>query len=62
MVTARKILANLDQSYTYENEDNRLFYLDHSVGSKPKNGEVGVPIIYADYYFLEALMRSLERR
>lgn len=62
IVAGRKIIANLDRSYTYKQDDTRLFYLDKSVGSKPKNGEVGVPIIYADYYFLEALMRSVERR
>ena len=29
----------------------------HSTGNKPKNGEVDVPIIYADYYYVEALIR-----
>ncbi|TRX61206.1 glucuronyl hydrolase [Fulvivirga sp. M361] len=62
LTAGRKILTNLDRLYTYENDDIRLFYLDQSVGSKPKNGEVGVPVIYADYYFVEALMRSLERQ
>lgn len=31
--------------------------LDHSVGSKPHNSEIDVPIIYADYYYVEALIR-----
>jgi unsaturated chondroitin disaccharide hydrolase len=30
----------------------------HSTGNKPFNGEVDVPIIYADYYFLEALLKK----
>ncbi len=33
------------------------FILKHSVGSIPHNGEIDVPLIYADYYFLEALNR-----
>ncbi|MRT93808.1 glycoside hydrolase family 88 protein [Ancylomarina sp. 16SWW S1-10-2] len=31
--------------------------LTHSVGHMPKNSEIDVPIIYADYYFLEALLK-----
>jgi unsaturated chondroitin disaccharide hydrolase len=31
--------------------------LNHAVGNRPGNGEVGVSLIYADYYFLEALSR-----
>lgn len=31
--------------------------LMHSVGHMPKNSEIDVPIIYADYYFIEALLR-----
>jgi hypothetical protein len=29
----------------------------HGVGNKPRNLEVNVPLIYADYYFVEALLR-----
>lgn len=36
---------------------NGNFALMHSTGSKPHNSEVDVPLNYADYYFLEALMR-----
>jgi len=32
----------------------------HSVGSKPENSEVDVPLTYADYYFIEAMMRYQE--
>ncbi|MEO0899993.1 MAG: glycoside hydrolase family 88 protein [Bacteroidota bacterium] len=35
------------------------FLLDHSVGSIPGDSEVDVPIIYADYYFVEALIRRV---
>lgn len=35
------------------------FLLTHSTGSVPGEFEVDVPIIYADYYYLEALLRRL---
>lgn len=31
--------------------------LDHSVGSKPHDSEIDVPLVYADYYYVEALIR-----
>jgi hypothetical protein len=31
--------------------------LNHAVGSKPAESEVDVSIIYADYYFIEAMLR-----
>jgi len=37
---------------------NNGFLLKHSTGSKPANSEVDVPIIYADYYYLESLLRK----
>ena len=33
------------------------FLLKHSVGSIPHGNEIDVPLTYADYYFLEALLR-----
>jgi unsaturated chondroitin disaccharide hydrolase len=36
---------------------NGNFVLMHSVGSIPANSEVDVPLTYADYYFIEAMMR-----
>lgn len=30
----------------------------HSTGSKPHNSEVDVPLIYADYYYVEALLKA----
>lgn len=36
---------------------NGNFLLMHSVGSIPHNNEIDVPLVYADYYFLEALQR-----
>jgi unsaturated chondroitin disaccharide hydrolase len=37
--------------------NNGNFILKHSVGHMPNNTEVDVPLTYADYYFVEALMR-----
>ena len=36
---------------------NNFFLLKHATGHKPANSEVDVPLVYADYYFLEALWR-----
>uniref|UniRef100_F4CAG8 Glycosyl hydrolase family 88 n=1 Tax=Sphingobacterium sp. (strain 21) TaxID=743722 RepID=F4CAG8_SPHS2 len=36
---------------------NGGFLLKHSVGNLPGNSEVDVPLSYADYYYVEALMR-----
>jgi hypothetical protein len=33
------------------------FILKHSVGSIPHNSEVDMPLTYADYYYIEALLR-----
>lgn len=37
--------------------ENGGFLLKHSVGNLPSDSEVDVPLTYADYYFVEALMR-----
>lgn len=55
---ADKILENLTEHYRSAQGENKGFILLHSTGEKPKNSEVDVPIIYADYYYLEALLRS----
>lgn len=39
-------------------EDNYGFLLKHSTGSKIRNTEVDVPLIFADYYLIEAIMRK----
>lgn len=36
---------------------NAGFLLMHSTGSLPHGKEIDVPLVYADYYFLEALLR-----
>ena len=37
--------------------ENGNFFLKHSVGAIPFKSEVDVPLTYADYYFLEAMLR-----
>jgi len=55
--TADKIVQNLTNYYRSPIGENKGFILLHSTGSKPANSEVDVPLIYADYYYLEALLR-----
>lgn len=55
---ADTILENLSKNYIAKQGEDRGFLLLHSVGSKPSNSEVDVPLSYADYYFLEALLRK----
>lgn len=43
--------------YTAKVGENGHFILKHSVGSLPAKTEVNTPLTYADYYYLEALLR-----
>ncbi len=55
---AEKMLASLcSPAYLAKEGENNDFILMHSVGSLPHNSEVDVPLTYADYYFVEALLR-----
>ncbi len=40
--------------------ENKGFLLMHSTGHKPHNSEIDVPIVYADYYYLELLEKKLK--
>jgi unsaturated chondroitin disaccharide hydrolase len=55
--TANKILENVWEKYRSAPNSNKGFILDNSTGHLPGKHEINVPIIYADYYFLEALLR-----
>lgn len=56
---ADTILENLNKGgYLAKQGEDRGFLLLQSTGSKPSNSEVNVPLSYADYYFLEALLRK----
>jgi len=39
-------------------ENNNGFLFKNSTGSKPHDSEVGVQLVYADYYFIETIMRK----
>jgi uncharacterized protein YyaL (SSP411 family) len=55
---ARQQLTSLSSpAYLAKLGENGGFILLHSVGNMPKNSEIDVPLNYADYYFLEALIR-----
>ncbi|NDV82534.1 glycoside hydrolase family 88 protein [Bacteroides sp. 51] len=57
--TADKILKNLSTpAYRAKVGENGNFILMHSVGSIPHGAEIDVPLNYADYYFLEGLIRK----
>ncbi len=55
---AEKILKSLSgEQYRAKGRENGGFLLKHSTGALVLNSEIDVPLIYADYYFLEALKR-----
>ena len=58
LAMAEKQLRTLaSKEYLAEPGTNECFILKHSVGALPDKSEVDVPLTYADYYFLEALLR-----
>ncbi len=55
---AEKIIRSLSsEEYIAKAGENGNFILKHGVGHKPGNSEIDVPLSYADYYFIEALIR-----
>lgn len=58
MAKADKIIESLTNNYRSPIGDSKGFILLHSTGSRPSNSEVDVPLTYADYYYLEALLRA----
>jgi len=54
---ADKIIESLTNNYRSLIGENKGFILSHSTGSRPSNSEVDVPLSYADYYYLEAVLR-----
>lgn len=53
----KMLLSLASDEYLAAEGTNGGFLLKHSTGHKPQMGEVDVPLTYADYYFLEALLR-----
>ena len=62
-MAVRTLLTLSSDAYLAKAGENGNFILMHSVGQKPswyenpKSGEVDVPLSYADYYYLEAMVR-----
>ncbi|WP_343533264.1 glycoside hydrolase family 88 protein, partial [Pedobacter sp.] len=55
---AKEMLVSLSsEEYTAQEGSNGGFLLKHSTGALPLKSEIDVPLTYADYYYLEALMR-----
>ncbi|WP_199137495.1 glycoside hydrolase family 88 protein [Pedobacter sp. ASV12] len=55
---AETMLRSLaSDAYRAKLGENGGFLLMHSTGALPLNSEIDVPLVYADYYFLEALAR-----
>jgi hypothetical protein len=53
---AERMLTSLCTTYLAEGTPSAAV-IQHSVGGRPQNVEIDVGIVYADYYFIEALMR-----
>jgi hypothetical protein len=56
-VAGKQIRKLASSDYMAKPGSNGNFILKHNVGSKPERSEVDVPLTYADYYFVEALLR-----
>lgn len=56
-VAEKQIRSLASPEYMAKFGENGNFILKHSVGSLPAKSEVDVPLTYADYYFIEALLR-----
>ena len=52
------MLRSLAENYL--SDGSNVAVLNHSVGHLTANSEIDIPIIYADYYFIEALLRERE--
>ncbi|MCV9387375.1 glycoside hydrolase family 88 protein [Reichenbachiella ulvae] len=62
-VAAEQMLSTLSSEvYRGAPQTNGGFILKHSVGNMPDGNEVDVPLSYADYYYVEALMRYKNRK
>jgi uncharacterized protein YyaL (SSP411 family) len=56
-VAQQQIRSLSSPAYRAEKGANGGFILMHSVGSIPHNSEIDVPLTYADYYFVESLIK-----
>ena len=56
-VASQQLRTLSSDEYLATPQTNGGFILKHSVGNKPRNSEVDAPLTYADYYYVEALLR-----
>ncbi|MDR2497890.1 MAG: glycoside hydrolase family 88 protein [Tannerellaceae bacterium] len=56
-VAEQQIRTLSSPEYFAEKGTNGNFILKHSVGHLPGNSQIDVPLTYADYYYIEALLR-----
>ncbi len=56
-VAGKQLRSLSSPAYRAGPGENGNFILKHSVGSLPAGSEVDVPLTYADYYYIEALLR-----
>jgi unsaturated chondroitin disaccharide hydrolase len=59
---ATRILTSLCSAPYFAEGTKSHAILNHAVGSKPGKSEVDVSIVYADYYFIEAMLRYLHQQ
>ena len=57
---ARKMLSSLYENY--RGGDQCPAFLIHSTGHRPAGTEIDYAIIYADYYYIEALLRLKNKK
>jgi rhamnogalacturonyl hydrolase YesR len=59
-VAERQIRTLSSPEYFAGKGTNANFILKHSVGHLPANSQIDVPLAYADYYYIEAMLRFRE--
>ncbi len=53
-----QVRALCSDAYLAKTGENGGFILKHATGNAPSDSEIDVPLNYADYYFLEAVLRA----
>lgn len=59
---ASRLVDSLSAGYQYNVGGGCGFLLQHSTGHHPANSEIDVPLNYADYYYVEALIRKIRHK